>query len=157
MPKKAVLTIAFVSALLVSAVSVVQFVGSASANFYAPSDILSPTNTTYTSKNIPLDVSVKIPIWFSLYNVTVNEISFSLDGKANASVAVTSESGSDEFVTYRANTTLSGLSDGSHTIVAYARGNPTNGPYVVDSVSFYIDTASTPFPTMPVAVASPFQ
>ena len=155
MHKKSALTIAFVLVLFMSGLFVLRFVGSASANFYAPSDILSPTNTTYTVNNVPLNVSVKIPVGFSsLYNVTVNEILFSLDGKANTSVSVTSESGSDEFDTYRANTLLSALSNGSHTIVAYARGNPNNEPYVVDSVNFYVDTASAPFPTTLVVAAS---
>ena len=146
---------AFVPVLFMSAFLVLQFVRSASANFYAPSDILSPTNTTYTVNNVPLNVSVKIPVGFSsLYNVTVNEILFSLDGKANTSVSVTIESGSDEFDTSRANTLLLALSNGSRTIIAYARGNPNNEPYVVDSVNFYVDTASAPFPTTLVVAAS---
>ena len=155
MHKKSALTIAFVLVLFMSGLFVLRFVRSTSANFYAPSDILSPTNTTYTVNNVPLNVSVKIPAGFSsLYNVIVNEILFSLDGKANTSVSVTIESGSDEFDTYRANTLLLALSNGSRTIIAYARGTPNNEPYVVDSVNFYVDTASAPFPTTLVVAAS---
>jgi hypothetical protein len=59
--------------------------------------ILSPQNITYNVKSIPLTFEVGAP---------ASWIGYSLDGQAN--------------VTVTGNTTLTGLSDGSHSIIVYA-------------------------------------
>jgi len=59
--------------------------------------IISPENKTYTVNNVSLTFNV---------NESTSRIGYSLDGKANVTIA--------------GNTTLTGLSDGSHNIVVYA-------------------------------------
>jgi hypothetical protein len=58
---------------------------------------LSPENVTYTASSVPLNFTVDTP---------TSWIGYSLDGEANVTIA--------------GNNTLSGLTDGSHTIVVYA-------------------------------------
>jgi len=60
--------------------------------------ILSPENKTYDTTKIPLNFTV---------NETVSWMGYSLDGQANVTIA--------------GNTTLTGLSDGMHSLVVYAR------------------------------------
>jgi parallel beta-helix repeat protein len=90
--------------------------------------IVSPVDKTYESSTVPL-------------NFTINEpkswIGYSLDGQAN--------------ITITGNTTLSGLSDGSHSIIVYARDDAGNTG-VSDIVYFTIDISeSEPFPLWIVA------
>ena len=155
MREKSILTIILFLAIILSVLPATKLVDSASANFYVPPpEILSPLNATYTVNEIPLTVKIRHPAFFPQDNITVNDVFFSLDGKANASISVTSESGNDvDLVTYWAKATLSGLSDGNHTIVAYATGNTQKEPYIVASASFYVDTVNVPFPTTSIAAA----
>lgn len=89
-------------------------------------EILSPENKTYTTSSVPLRFTVdEATLW----------IGYSLDGQANLTIA--------------GNTTLTGLSDGMHTLVVYASdigGNIGSS----DMVYFAIDT--TP-PS--ISIASP--
>ncbi|PVX27020.1 MAG: hypothetical protein CW716_04445 [Candidatus Bathyarchaeum sp.] len=64
--------------------------------------VLSPTNTTYTSNDVPLDFTVDEP---------TDWICYSLDGQSN--------------ITINGNTTLTGLTEGQHFLVVYA--NDTSG------------------------------
>jgi len=65
--------------------------------------ILSPENKTYTVNDVPLTFTVsELTSW----------IGYSLDGQAN--------------MTITGNTTLSGLSDGSHSLIVYAKDTAGN-------------------------------
>jgi parallel beta-helix repeat protein len=64
--------------------------------------IISPQNITYTTSSVPLTFTINEP---------TSWIGYSLDGQAN--------------VTISGNTTLTGLSEGSHNIIVYA--NDTSG------------------------------
>lgn len=59
--------------------------------------ILSPENRTYNAASVPLSIAV---------NEAISRIDYSLDGKANATIL--------------GNTTLTGLSNGSHVLSVYA-------------------------------------
>ena len=59
--------------------------------------ILSPENKTYTTRSVPLSFTV---------DESTSWISYSLDGQANTTIA--------------GNTTLTGLSDGMHSLIVYA-------------------------------------
>jgi N-acetylneuraminic acid mutarotase len=88
---------------------------------------LSPLNQTYNETNVPLLFNVDKP---------VNLACYSLDGKQN--------------VTIIGNTTLTGLSNGLHSVTVYA--NDTYGNIgVSETVTF---TISLPFPIVPVAAGS---
>jgi hypothetical protein len=116
--------------------------------------MFSPTNSTYATNSIPLNVRIRHPAFFPQYNIAVFDVFFSLDGEENVSIPVTTMSGDDEFVTYRANATLSGLSDGFHTVEVFAKENPSQESYVVGSANFTIDTTSPPVPPTGLAFAS---
>ena len=80
--------------------------------------ILSPQNKTYSTSSVPLT--------FTLNELT-SWIGYSLDNQAN--------------VTITGNTTLTGLSDGVHTITVYANDTVGNMGYS-DTVYFTVDTVS---------------
>jgi len=80
--------------------------------------ILSPQNMTYTNTSIPLTFAV---------NETTSWIGYSLDEKAN--------------VTIKENTTLTGLSEGTHSIVVYA--NDTSGNMGASETVYF--TISLPY------------
>jgi parallel beta-helix repeat protein len=80
--------------------------------------VLLPENTTYSVSEVPLVFTI---------NETTSWIGYSLDGQANTTVT--------------GNTTLMGLSEGSHSIVMFA--NDTEGNMGVSStVNFSVDTMS---------------
>jgi len=81
--------------------------------------VSSPQNTTYASASVPLTFAVSEPApWMG----------YSLDGQAN--------------VTITGNTTLAGLSNGSHSIVVYAVDAAGNmGSSAI--ISFVVDAASS--------------
>ncbi len=89
---------------------------------YRPEDtslkisVLSPENKTYATTEVPLEITVN-RIFFGT--------SYSLDGQAN--------------VTTIGNTTLTGLSDGSHNIIVYIEDAPGNVS-ASDIVHFTVDT-----------------
>jgi hypothetical protein len=87
---------------------------------------LSIQNTTYNMTDIDLSFSVSEP---------VSQITYSLDGQENVTIA--------------GNTTLADLSIGTHNITAYAWDTAGNV-----GASKTITFTVTPFPTVPVAVAS---
>ncbi|MGB9960580.1 MAG: hypothetical protein ACPLKQ_08740 [Candidatus Bathyarchaeales archaeon] len=91
--------------------------------------IVSPENKTYITNNVPLTFTVNKPAKW---------LAYSLDGKAN--------------VTIMGNTTLGGLSNGSHNITVYAKdiaGNTAASP----TVHFTIN-APEPIPTLIFAIAT---
>ena len=92
--------------------------------------IVSPENKTYTAKDVPLTFTVsKSTPW----------IGYSLDGQAN--------------VTISGNTTLTGLSDGPHSLVVYATDTDGNIG-ASETIYFSIETQhSEPFPTTLTVVA----
>jgi len=90
--------------------------------------IVSPENKTHDTTDIPLTFTVDEP---------VSWIGYSLDGQVN--------------VTITGNTTLSGISDGLHSLVVYAR-DTTENTGASEPVYFSIRTQQAePFPTWIVA------
>jgi len=95
--------------------------------------IVSPENKTYNVKDVPLTFTV---------NEAASWIGYSLDGQMN--------------VTITGNTTLTGLSDGSHSLVVHA--NDTAGNTGASEIIYFtIETQpepqpAEPFPTWIVAV-----
>ena len=83
---------------------------------------MSPQNQTYFSPDVPLNFIADIP---------VSWVGYSLDGAAT--------------VTVPANATLTGLSEGSHTLTVYA-GNTTKS----ETITFTVAT----FPTSQLVAAS---
>jgi hypothetical protein len=89
--------------------------------------ILSIKNQTYNSKNIQLDFSIsEFATW----------IGYGIDNQANITIA--------------GNTTLTELSDGSHSLVVYA--NDTAGNIGTSEIIYF--SIKEPFPTTLFAVAS---
>ena len=82
--------------------------------------ILSPENKTYGTTDIPLNFTVNEP---------VSWMGYSLDGQANATLS--------------GNTTLTGLSDGTHSLVVYAKDTVGNTG-TSETIYFGIE----PFPTL---------
>ena len=78
--------------------------------------VLSPQNTTYTTSSVPLTFLTREP---------ASWMGYSLDGQLN--------------VTVTGNTILSGLSDGSHSLIVYANDTAENMSYS-NIVYFTIDT-----------------
>lgn len=90
--------------------------------------ILSPENKTYATSSVSLNCSV---------NESTSWIAYSIDNQAN--------------VTITGNTTITGLSDGSHSLKAYAEDMAGNTG-ASETVYFRIETKEAePFPTMIVA------
>jgi hypothetical protein len=87
--------------------------------------LLSPENKTYAAGDISLNLTV---------NEAISQITYSLDGQENVTIA--------------GNTTLAGLSYGSHRLTVYATDTAGNTG-VSETVYFSIE----PFPTTLVAVA----
>lgn len=88
--------------------------------------VLSIQNTTYNMTDIDLNFSVNEP---------VSQITYSLDGQENVTIA--------------GNTNLAGLSIGTHNVTVYAWDTAGNVG-ASETITFTV----TPFPTVPVAVAS---
>jgi hypothetical protein len=95
-----------------------------------PTLLLSPNNTTYYSKEIPLTYTIDDPKYWVFYQLD-NLKQIHLTG----------------------NTTLAGLSEGQHTITAGATDLKTGtGIYSKQTVNFTVDTINptpTPTPTVP--------
>lgn len=93
--------------------------------------LLSPNNTTYYSKEIPLTYTINDPKYTVYYRLDDNSKQITLTG----------------------NTTLSSLSEGQHTITAVATDHKTGtGLYSKQIANFTIDTTNpspTPTPTVP--------
>lgn len=89
--------------------------------------ILSPQNKTYAATDVLLTFTV---------DESVTWIGYSTDGKGN--------------VTITGNTTLLGLTDGSHNLIVYARDTAGNlGASGI--VYFAVETKQEPFPTLIIA------
>ena len=88
---------------------------------------LSVQNKTYSTPDVPLNVTVNEP---------VSQVIYSLDGQENVTVA--------------GNTTLAGLSVGVHNVTVYAWDTAGNVG-ASETISFSVDV---PFPVVPVAAAS---
>ena len=103
--------------------------------------ILSPINKTYTTGNT---TTASIPLDFTV-NENVSKVAFSLDGQDNISIA--------------GNTTLTGLSVGSHNMTVYAQDLAGNTG-ASETVNFTIaakpepQPEPEPFPTTLVAITS---
>src|SRR3972149_1596914 len=111
---KKALALTLLLALLLSALAGLLFVGLAKANFDAPEGIWvsSPQNKVYFSTEVELT--------FATYwsGTNVRSFNYSLDGQAN--VAITG------------NTTLTGLSWGSHNLLVHGYGNLRSQPVQFD-------------------------
>ena len=88
--------------------------------------ILSPETKSYSTSNVPLDFTV---------NKTVSQISFSLDGHQNITIA--------------GNKTMTGLSNGAHNVTVYVTDGAGNVG-ASETINFTIAT----FPTLTVAAVS---
>lgn len=90
--------------------------------------ILSPENRTYSVEDVPLTFTI---------DESTSWVGYSLNGQANVTIA--------------GNTTLSGLSDGPHSLIVYS--NDTAGNIgVSEMVHFAVETQEAePFPTLIVA------
>ena len=97
--------------------------------------IVSPENKTYTANNVPLTFTVSKP---------TSWIGYSLDGQEN--------------VTISGNTTLTGLSDGSHNLTVYAKdtaGNTGSSKTIYFSIAQKKEPEqSPPFPTTWIVTAT---
>jgi len=82
-------------------------------------DVLSPQNITYTKTSVPLTFTVNEP---------ASWMGYSLDGQPNATIT--------------GNTTLTGLSEGAHSVTVYANDTSGNMGFS-DTVYFTIFTAPT--------------
>jgi hypothetical protein len=91
--------------------------------------VTTPENKTYNTIDVALNFTVDKPTSWIAYN---------LDNREN--------------VTISENTTLSGLSNGSHHITVYA--NDTSNNMAASTTIYFSVEASEPFPTIPVAAAS---
>lgn len=91
--------------------------------------LLSPLNETYNETSLSIVLAVDKP---------VNWTGYSVDGKEN--------------VTFTGNTTITGLSNGLHSIAVYA--NDTFGNMGVSGLISFTVAVPEPFPTVAVAIAS---
>jgi len=89
----------------------------------APSmPFLSPQNQTYDTVNIPLNFAISEQVLW---------IGYSLDGEANVTITecvsnITDSYGEFNIVKFVANTVLTGLSEGSHSLTVYAKDTAGN-------------------------------
>jgi len=94
-------------------------------------EILSPENKTYTTSSVSLSFTIdKATSW----------IGYSLDGEANVTIA--------------GNTTLTGLSDGIHSVTVYANGAAGNMG-CSDIVYFTVQTAPVDTTPPTISIVSP--
>ncbi|MCW4047735.1 MAG: right-handed parallel beta-helix repeat-containing protein [Candidatus Bathyarchaeota archaeon] len=91
--------------------------------------ILSPENITYSASDVPLDLVVTQP---------VSWLGYSLDYQSN--------------VTILQNTTLTSLSQGTHSLTVY--GNTTEGVFAASETVLFSVNAPESFPLLPVAAVS---
>jgi N-acetylneuraminic acid mutarotase len=91
--------------------------------------VVSPENKTYTSSNVSLIFAV---------NKQTSWLGYSLDAQEN--------------VTVTGNTTLTGLSDGSHSLTVYANDTAGNVGYS-ETIYFNVAQQSEPFPITWIAAA----
>lgn len=159
--KKALLTAITVLVLQGSLVSGLQIVGLANANPVAiPSLWIScpnQYNSTFTVDSVPLIVHLNVANWSN--DLQSTQIKYSIDGTANVSF-----SGLKKFQVYEhpagsswvieANTTLTNLSEGNHSITVYAK-TATNDN-LSESITFTVNTNDSPNPTTtPLSTPSP--
>jgi len=97
--------------------------------------ILSPVNKTYTVANI---TEAKIPLDFTV-SENASQVAFSLDGQ--------------DYILTAGNTTLTGLSVGSHNVTMYARDLAGNAG-ASETVTFAMVAKPESFPTLLVIIAS---
>jgi hypothetical protein len=90
--------------------------------------VASPENITYNMFDVPLNFTVNEP---------VSQITYSLDGRDNVTVA--------------GNTTLTGLSPGEYNVTVYAQDLVGNVG-ASETVVFNIAEEPEPFPTIPVLI-----
>jgi len=140
---KKTVALTLILALLFSTVAVgIRFVNLATANFI-PMDgyVESPAKITYSVNKVPLifrvDVYSYYQKWFNI-KTTIVEMFYGIDGKANVTVPMTYSKDEEGNEIYTAETILSGLSEGSHKVMAYAKDQ--NGKVYSYERNFAIDT-----------------
>jgi hypothetical protein len=108
----------------------INYVGNSTVAFTVDAaprvSVLSPENGTYDTADLPLDFGIKKPF---------SKVAYSLDGLANVTIA--------------GNTTLTGLSNGVHSVVVYAWDNVDNVG-TSETITFTVAT----FPISPLVAAS---
>ena len=114
-----------------------SFIINSSSTVFFTIDTISPTisilsleNKTYDTSDVPLSYVV---------DESASQISYVLDGQEN--------------VTISGNTTLTGLSDGTHNVTVYATDMAGNVGST-ETVIFTVAKPTAAFPTAPVAAAS---
>ena len=137
--------LALITILLFSAVAGTVFVKLATANFVQFNwGVLSPESKTYSVKTIPLIIKFYVYTYYEkMFGIhkTVDEIFYSIDERANVTVPMTfSLDEENELEVYTAETVLSGLSDGSHTVLAYAKDQ--HGKVYSRERTFEVDATS---------------
>jgi hypothetical protein len=131
----------------ISALIGIQLISSFSGSLQY--SIKSPENTIYDINEVPIDISIRTTNGFRFgYSNYVNEIFYSLDGKANVTILFTyTITGNEEIehYNYRASTVLKDLSEGDHNIKVYAADSY---PFTLESIDFAIGySLKTPEPT----------
>ena len=165
--------------ILLSISSVVIFGQSVTVNanpspFYPSIIINSPTNSTYTSDTLTLDIEINTT--FDSYTGTARTISYSLDGQPSVVINNVSYKYFDGNLssTVTASTVLSNLTNGQHQLLVQAKyqykpiysvprefttPRPTETIIIQNytseaSANFYVDTNNSntsPTPTLPAA------
>jgi hypothetical protein len=122
--------------------------------------VLSPSpNGTYSSPDVPLNVTVQIN-GLIYHNIeTVKALNYSIDGQTAISMALTEPSDLSPGYYVHGNDTLTGLSDGTHNLTIYLEtGISGLRENFNTTISFSVDTSAgsipEPFPTAFVVVAS---
>ena len=141
--KRIAISLSLILALLLLMSAGAQFVNLAKANpISIPSvptiQISYPLTSTggYVNSTVEFEISVNMFI----ESPTLNSISYSLDGEASVNLEdlkVTNfyDYGPDkiDFKTYKTNIILKDLSEGNHTLVAYANGMSASRSFTVNS------------------------
>ncbi len=157
MKKKTFIAATIISALSISLIAGLQVVDVAKANFipgYLQVIIDSPTQKSYDTNSVALSITVKCiqDYYANESDRSIRWIGYSLDGNANVSlgsgVFVDGKQayGSPQawiFSVYVANTTLTDLTEGQHSLSVYAENkyNPSIGgwnwdnPYIMSANS----------------------
>jgi hypothetical protein len=132
---------ALITMFLFSVVTGTIFVKLATANFIQFGwGVLSPESKTYAVKTIPLIIRFTVYSYYEKWygiRKTIVEIFYSIDERANVTVPITFSTGKGDEI-YTAETVLSGLSDGFHTVAAYAKDQ--NGKVYAREITFEVDT-----------------
>jgi hypothetical protein len=154
-------TITFVLTLLISLLAGTLFVNRVKANPFPTSPVISiesPTNKTYTSNSLFLNVTL-VTYWDGVYfSSTSRRVSYCIDGKESIRITETEYwfDAEKQASIFRGSAVLADLTEGPHDLRVNAEYGYGNGKVFVSdsSVQFTIDPTYSPSPT-PVPTSSP--